>query len=205
LAQSIEQSGGTARVFPCDLTDVDAVRALTRLVANDFRHVHLLVNNAGKSAWSPFPVLHFQEDVKDMLDLNVAASWLVIRYFAALLPTKRGAIVNVASAAGLQGASGMTSYSASKGAVIAMTRSFAIELAPRRIRVNAVAPGVLETKSTELVLAVLSQEQLDAVRARHPLGFGKPQDVANAVAFLGSDEASWITGHTLVVDGGLTA
>jgi len=204
LARSIEQAGGKASGFPCDVTDENSVRKLAKRVDGEFRHVNLLVNNAGKMAWGPFATLEYQKDVKDLLELNVSAAWFLIRCFAPLLP-KGSVIVNMASAAGLQGTLGLSSYSASKGAVIAMTRSLARELAPRQVRVNAVAPGIVDTETARLKFNSMSKAQMEAVKAQHPLGFGTPQDVANAVAFLGSDEASWITGHTLVVDGGLTA
>ncbi len=204
LAQSIEQAGGKAAGFPCDVTDENSVRKLARSVGDEFGHVNLLVNNAGKMAWAPFAALEYQNDVKDLLELNVAANWYLTRCFAPLLP-RGSAIVNMASAAGLQGTLGLSSYSASKGAVIAMTRSLARELAPRQVRVNAVAPGVVDTETARLKFNAMSKQQMEATKAQHPLGFGTPQDVAKAVAFLGSDEASWITGHTLVVDGGLTA
>lgn len=204
LAKAIEAAGGTAAVMPCDVTDEQAVRGMIRAVDDRFGRVDLLVNCAGTMVWAPLPVLRL-EDTKHMLDLNVLATWFLVRSCASLLPKGSGAVVSVASAAGLRGDSGMSGYAASKGAVVAMTRALAKELAPRGVRVNAVAPGVVMTEAARLKFALLTEKQISALEAQHPLGFGQPEDVAKAVAFLGCDEARWITGHTLVVDGGLTA
>jgi NAD(P)-dependent dehydrogenase (short-subunit alcohol dehydrogenase family) len=203
-AEAVQAAGGEAVVMPCDVTDETAVREMVRRVDDQFHRLDLLVNNAGVMVWAPLPVLRV-DDARDMLALNVFSTWFLVRCCAPLLPKGSGAVVNIASAAGLQGASGMSAYSASKGAVMAMTRSLAKELAPRRVRVNAVAPGVVVTEASQRKFALLSEKQLSALQAQHPLGFGTPEDVARAVAFLGSDQAAWITGHTLVVDGGLTA
>ena len=203
-AKVIEAAGGTAVVMPCDVTDDEAVPKMVRRVDDQFGRVDVLVNGAGAMVWSPIAVLA-EDEARHLLELNAYATWLLVRSCAPLLPKRSGSVVNVASAVGLQGTSGMSAYSASKGAVIAMTRSLAKEFAPRRVRINAVAPGVVLTESSRLKLAVLSDDQRAALEGQHPLGFGDPQDVARAVAFLGSEEAKWITGHTLVVDGGLTA
>ena len=203
-SKDVEAAGGTATVMPCNLTDEEAVCEMVQRVEDRFGRVDLLVNNAGMMVWSPLPLLQVDE-TRDMLELNVLSTWFLVRCCGPLLPKGSGAVVNVASAAGLQGTSGLSAYSASKGAVIAMTRSLAKEFAPRRVRVNAVAPGVVMTEASRMRFAVLSEKQLSTLEAQHPLGFGTPEDVAKAVAFLGSDDAKWITGHTLVIDGGLTA
>jgi len=203
-AEAVREAGGKAIVMPCDVTDETAVREMVRAVDDRFQRVDLLVNSAGMMVWAPLPVLRV-EDTRNLLELNVFSTWFLVRCCAALLPKGSGAVVNIASAAGVQGASGMSAYSASKGAVMAMTRSLAKEFAPRRVRVNAVAPGVVMTESSRMKFALLSEKQISALKSQHPLGFGTPEDVAKAVAFLGSDDAKWITGHTLAVDGGLTA
>ena len=204
LARAIEAAGGSAIAMPCDVTDDEAVPKMVRGVDDRFGRVDLLVNGAGTMLWSPLAVLR-EDEARHLLELNAFATWLLVRCCAPLLPKGSGSVVNIASAAGLQGESGMSAYSASKGAVIAMTRSLALEFAPRRVRVNAVAPGVVMTESSRMKFEVLSDKNRAALEDRHPLGFGTPEDVANAVAFLGSEEAKWITGHILVVDGGLTA
>jgi 3-oxoacyl-[acyl-carrier protein] reductase len=204
LARAVEAAGGAATAMPCDVTDDEAVPKMVRSVDDRFGRVDLLVNGAGTMLWSPLAVLQ-EDEARHMLDLNAFATWLLVRCCAPLLPKGSGSVVNIASAAGLQGVSGMSAYSASKGAVIAMTRSLALEFAPRRVRINAVAPGVVMTESSRMKFEVLPDKNRAALEEQHPLGFGTAEDVANAVAFLGSEEAKWITGHTLVVDGGLTA
>lgn len=203
-AEAIQAAGGTAVVMPCNVTDDQAVPEMVRSVGDRFGQIDLLVNSAGMMLWSPLAVLD-EDEARSLLDLNVFGTWFLVRCCAHLLPKGSGSVVNISSAAGLQGTSGLSAYSASKGAVIAMTRSLAKELAPRRVRVNAVAPGIVMTESSRLRFNILSKEQIAALEDQHPLGFGTPQDVAKAVAFLGSQQAKWITGHTLVVDGGLTA
>ena len=106
---------------------------------------------------------------------------------------------------GLVGRPAIAAYSATKGALVSMTRSLALELAPEGIRVNCVAPGFVESEILEQVKSVVTEDQFEAIRKMHPLGFGTPRDVANAVAFLVADTGRWITGSTLVIDGGYSA
>jgi 3-oxoacyl-[acyl-carrier protein] reductase len=202
-AAKIHAAGGRAECLPCDVTDENAIRKMARQLHSQHGKIHLIVNNAGLWNWSPMSVLPMDE-VERMFRLNVFAMLNVVRLMAALLPKGSGAVVNMCSTAALQGESGLAAYSATKGAIMAMTRSLAKELAPRRVRVNAVAPGVVLTEGTELRFNVVSQERRAELESKYPLGFGKPTDVAPVVAFLGSDDARWITGQTLVVDGGLT-
>jgi 3-oxoacyl-[acyl-carrier protein] reductase len=203
LADEIAASGGVASPMPCDVTDQIAVQSLTKQVQELFGEVHVLVNNAGRELVKPLQVTKSQ-DFRDLIEINLVALAEVTRNCLRLL--KGGSvIVNVASLAGLFGAPGLSAYAASKGAVIALTRSLAKELASRRVRVNAVAPGLVRTEMTERMFGKLGGEQAAALEAAYPLGLGTPQDVARGVAFLGSDDAAWITGQTLVIDGGFSA
>lgn len=198
----INSAGGKAFAIPCDVTDENNLKALLSGFKERFDHLDLLVNNAGKGLMLPLQVTPLAE-IRSLLDLNVSSVALVTKCFIGLLKSG-SAIVNMSSALGFQGTPAMSIYSASKGAVIAMTRALAKELAPRGIRVNAVAPGMVRTELLEKMLARLKPEQAEALEKRHPLGFGRLEDVAEAVSFLGSPASRWITGQTIVVDGGLT-
>jgi NAD(P)-dependent dehydrogenase (short-subunit alcohol dehydrogenase family) len=115
-----------------------------------------------------------------------------------------GSIVLFSSAATHSSGAGLVSYAATKGALEAATRSLALELAAQKIRVNAVAPGVVKTPMSDSYMAKLTEEQVRAIEREHPLGFGSPEDIAGPVAFLLSDESRWFTGQTMFIDGGLT-
>ncbi len=203
IARRITQAGGSAQAVVCDVTAESAIKDLVAKVRDQFGELHLLVNNAGRELVMPLQVTRSQA-VRDLIELNVVATAEVTRQCLGLL--KAGsAIVNMASVAGFKGGAALSVYGASKAAVIALTRSLAKELAPRRVRVNAVAPGVVRTEMAERMFGRLNAEQVAQLEAAHPLGFGAPRNVAHGVAFLGSDEAAWITGHVLVVDGGFSA
>jgi NAD(P)-dependent dehydrogenase (short-subunit alcohol dehydrogenase family) len=118
---------------------------------------------------------------------------------------EKSSVVLLSSILGVVGAAGTSVYGATKAAVASLARSWAIEWAPRRIRVNAVAPGVIPSPLSDSMLGSLTPEEVSTVRSRHPLGFGEPEDVAHAVVFLLGPEAKWITGVVLPVDGGYSA
>jgi len=203
LAADVGRNGGQAIAVSCDVTDEQAVRSLADAVKDRFGSLHLLVNNAGRPLSEPLQVLRL-EKAREVLELNVLAMASVTKAVLGLL-TPGAAVVNVASVAAFRGAPTMSLYAASKGAVVAMTRAWALELASRQIRVNAVAPGIVRTELFEQAFGRFSPAQIAALERSHPLGLGQVEDVAAAVAFLGSEDARWITGHTLVVDGGFSA
>jgi NAD(P)-dependent dehydrogenase (short-subunit alcohol dehydrogenase family) len=202
-ADEINSGGGQAVALPCDLTDDAAVKQLAAAVRKAAPRVDLLVNGAGREQLSPLLATSMRR-ARDVVELNLVS---VVSLTKALLPLLGGgaAVVNVASCVALRGAAGSAVYSATKGALISLTRSLAHEVAPRGIRVNAVAPGQFHTEMLDRVLGSLKPEQVTALEESHPMGFGQPEQVAAAIAFLGSERANWITGHTLVVDGGMTA
>lgn len=190
----------------CDITNADQLSAAVTAAARG-GNLDILVNNAGI-----YPTTGPIDKVTDsfvtkMLEVNVRAQYSAARE-AARAMKNGGAIVNLASIAGIRGGANITAYSASKGAVIALTRAFANELGPRGIRVNAVAPGIIDTPGVQEQMAPLKAGGLDidAAIAANPLRIaGQPDHIARVTLFLVSELAAFITGQTVVVDGGATA
>ena len=182
-----------------DVTDAAACAAAVERTVERCGSVDVLVNNAGVIRDNLLALLEV-EDVRVVLDTNVGGVFNVTRAVVPHMIARRaGKIVNVSSVAGEKGGRGQTNYAASKGAINALTRALAVELAPRRINVNCVAPGVIETEMTQEI----RERAGDEVKARILLRrFGQPRDVAHAVWFLASKYADYITGQVLHVDGG---
>ena len=187
---------------PVDLGDRLAADAFVRSVAERFGEVDVLVNNAGVAREGVLALMQ-DEDVDAVVDLNIKATVYVTRAAVRrMLPRGSGRVINISSIVGLSGYRGLSVYAASKAALDGFTRAMARELGARRITVNSVAPGYLRT---EMSLG-LAEDQLGQIARRTPLGrLGESEDVAGAVLFLASEEARFITGQVLVVDGGLTA
>ena len=203
-ADTAKAIGGSFVV--CDITNADQLNDAVAAAA-DGGNLDILVNNAGI-----YPTTGPIENVTDafvtkMLEVNVRAQYSAARE-AARHMKKGGAIVNLASIAGVRGGANITAYSASKGAVIALTRAFANELGPKGIRVNAIAPGIIDTPGVQEQMAPLKKGGLDidAAIAANPLRIaGQADHIARATLFLVSELAAFVTGQTLVVDGGATA
>lgn len=188
-----------------DLADVDAVAPRLREIATKIGPCHALVHSAGLMNVRPLRMLT-AEDWDASFRINVASAAALAKGFRQRgVNQEGGSIVFMASVTGLVGHAAQSLYGATKGALIAMARSLAVELAPEKIRVNCVAPAVVEIGMSEKLKAGMTSEQWSKVVALHPLGLGRPEDVANAVNFLVADTGRWITGTTLVVDGGYTA
>jgi 3-oxoacyl-[acyl-carrier protein] reductase len=166
----------------------------------------ILVNCTGLEQLSPF-VRASDEDISRVLNANLHGTLALTREFGrVLLDTQQaGAVVNLASVTGQVGVAAMSVYGAAKAAVVGWTRCLAIEWAGAGIRVNAIAPGMVETPMFRRITKRLTADQLAHIKASYPLGFGRPEDVAAAAAFLASADARWITGTVLTVDGGYSA
>jgi 3-oxoacyl-[acyl-carrier protein] reductase len=182
-----------------DVRDPEGCAAAVERVAERCGHIDVLVNNAGLVRDNLLGLLE-DDDVRAVLDTNIGGVFNLTRAVVPHMIARRaGKIINVSSVAGEKGGRGQTNYAASKGAINAFTRSLAVELAPRRITVNAVAPGVIETEMSRAVRELAG----DAVTSRILLRrIGRPEEVAAAVWFLGSRHADYITGQVLNVDGG---
>lgn len=197
---AIEAAGGTAILCRADVADSAAVEAMVADVAKEFGAIDILVNNAGITRDTLLMRMK-DEDFAKVLDTNLKGVFYCTKAVAKLMMKKRaGRIINMASVVGLVGNAGQTNYAAAKAGVIGFSKSAAKELASRGITVNAVAPGFIGTDMTADLPESVKKKALSDI----PLGrAGQPEDVANAVLFLASDQASYITGQVVRVDGGM--
>ena len=197
---AIEAAGGTAILCRADVADSAAVEAMVAAVAKEFGTIDILVNNAGITRDTLLMRMK-DEDFAKVLDTNLKGVFYCTKAVSKLMMKKRaGRIVNMASVIGLVGNAGQANYAAAKAGVIGFSKSVAKELASRGITVNVVAPGFIGTDMT----ADLPETVKEKALADIPLGkMGEPEDVANAVLFLASDQASYITGQVVNVDGGM--
>ena len=197
---------GPHAVAPFDLTDTEALPKW--MLDGVGRHGRLagLVHCAGVHAVRPLRTIT-TSTVEDLFRLNVTSAFLLAKSFRQKMVRAEGrcSIVFLSSVIGLVGQSGVSTYASSKAALLALTRSLALELSTESIRVNAIAAGVVHTPMSTEWKRVASEEAFQRVLGMHPLGLGEPRDVANAISFLLSDASRWVTGSTLVVDGGYTA
>src|SRR3989454_10755388 len=201
-----EVAGATAGIFEAvDVGDGRAVRALVERAVAAFRRVDVLVSNAFATSVGPIERFALEAWTRT-LEVTLTAAFTGLQAVAPVMRGQGGgAVVNVASISGLGGDRGLAAYNAAKAGMINLTRTAALELAPAGIRVNAVCPGLIDTPALQRALGRVPAREA-VVRAAVPLGrFGRAEEVARAILFLASDAASYITGATLVVDGGLTA
>lgn len=200
VKEEIEKNGGQAAIYQCDVSDFSACEKFIGEVIKTEGGLDVLVNNAGITKDGLLMKMS-EEDFDRVLDTNLKGAFHTVRFASRqMLKQKSGRIINMASVVGVSGNAGQANYAASKAGVIGFTKAAARELASRGITVNAVAPGFIETDMTNK----LSEKARESSAAQIPLGrFGKPEDVAEAVAFLADEKAGYITGQVLHVDGGM--
>ncbi len=203
-AETLNETAIDAEKHVCDLTDETAVKALLGELKERGRAISGWVLAAGIQDVRPLR-MESQETLGKTWAINVRGTlgFLALALKARVVEAG-GSIVLFSSAAVHAGGIGLVSYAASKGAIEAATRSLALELAGHKIRVNAVAPGVIPTPMSDKYLGKMTPDAVAVIEALHPLGFGKPEDVAGPVAFLLSEDARWITGSVMAIDGGLS-
>lgn len=206
LAAAIKSNGGEALFVPTDVAQEAQVKKMVETALKTYGRLDAAFNNAGTEGLR-FVLTHEQTvaNFRDVMDTNVLGTLLCMKYeLPALLKSRGGAIVNCASVTGLVGVAGMGVYAASKHAILGLTKTVALEYARLNVRINAVAPGVIESEMFDRFAAEGSvREKMDEM---HPLGrIGKPEEIASTVLYLCSPEASFITGTNLAIDGGWTA
>ena len=200
LVTEITAAGGKAATFALDVSDEDQVKSTIKAAIAQFGKIDILVNNAGITR-DQLVMRMKRADWDAVLQTNLTSAYLCIQaIMSSMLKQRWGRIINITSVFGQMGQAGQANYSASKAGLIGLTMAIAREVGSRNITCNAVAPGFIETAMT----AVLSDEFKQTAIKQIPLGrVGSPEDVAGAVAFLASDDASYITGHVLNVNGGM--
>ena len=199
-AEGVKKLGRKVWCFELDVTNATAVQNVFNDIAAETGRIDILVNNAGITK-DGLLMRMSEEDWDAVLTVNLKGTFACTKAVSRIMMKQRsGSIINIASVVGLMGNAGQANYAASKGGVIAFTKSVAKELASRNIRANAVAPGFISSKMTDALSADVRQKMLEAI----PLAsFGTPEDVANAVAFLACDQSSYITGQVISVNGGM--
>jgi 3-oxoacyl-[acyl-carrier protein] reductase len=200
VAAEIAAAGGAAAVFALDIASEESIKSCAKAAIAHFGSVQILINNAGITR-DTLALRMKRADWDDVLQTNLTGTFLMTQaLLSPMLKARWGRIINISSVVGETGQAGQVNYAASKAGLIGLTKSLARELASRNITANAIAPGYIETAMT----AVLDEKQREAMLAHIPLGrAGTDADIANAVRFLASDAAAYITGHVLDVNGGM--
>ena len=200
VVKEIEMLGGKAEAVQCNVSDYEKAEELLSYVIKQYGKVDILVNNAGITRDNLLMKMS-EEDFDDVLNTNLKGAFNCIRHVARqMLKQKGGRIINMSSVSGVLGNAGQANYCASKAGLIGLTKSVARELASRGITVNAVAPGFIDTEMTQVLPEAVKVAAVEQIPMKH---FGSTKDIANTVAFLASEEAGYITGQVISVDGGM--
>jgi len=204
LAQTvaeITEAGGTAEAFPCDVTSRESVEQVVDKLAEEWGSIDILVNNAGVTRDNLLPRMT-DEEWDTVINTNLRGMFLFSRAASKYMMRARfGRIINISSVSGIMGNPGQTNYSASKAGMIGFTRSLSRELAGRKVTINAICPGFIETEMTKALGDVVEQEVKKRIPAKR---MGQADEIADAVLFLASSHAAYVTGQVLTVDGGMT-
>lgn len=200
--KKIKDQGGEALGFQGDVTSKERIEEIVSQVLKELGTIGVLVNNAGiyvgKAFWEE-PLEFYERSFKVNVLGTVIPSQAVVPH---MIKIRRGKIINISSKAAIVGEPGHAAYSASKGAVLSLTRAMAMELAPYHINVNAICPGPTETA---ILFSAMTKDQLEELRKDIPFGrYGKPEDIAGAALYLASDDSDWCTGQAISVDGGMS-
>ena len=207
-SQEIRSQGGDCKFYVADVSKADQVAKVAIRILKDYPRVDILVNNAG--IWKPGRVVDLDEETWDsVLDTNLKGMFLVSKHFLpGMMERKSGVVINVSSVAGMVGAREASAYAASKGGIINLSRSMALDFAPFNIRVNCLAPGMTDTAQGDTVVAHYQPDAdpAEAKRNWQPLRHvGTADDVAKAALYMASEDSEFMTGSIQVLDGGLTA
>lgn len=200
VAQQCETHGAKTLVVGCDVADSKAVQAMVQTILDNFGQIDVCINNSGITKDGLLMRMR-EEDFDEVIDTNLKGAFNVTQaVLRPMMKARKGRILNMSSVIGVIGNIGQSNYAASKGGLIAFTKSVARELAARNITVNAIAPGFIQTKMTD----ILDDSIKDSILKQIPLArFGQVEDVAAAALFLASDAANYITGQVIHVDGGM--
>lgn len=196
----IEEFGGTALTYKCDVSKYSEVESMIEKIIVDYKHIDILVNNSGITRDNLIMRMD-EEEFDSVIDTNLKGTFNTIKCVSRyMIRQKKGKIINMASVVGITGNAGQSNYAASKAGVIALTKSVAKEFATRNINVNAIAPGYIETRMTDVLNDKVKDEILSKIPAKR---IGKPEDIAKTAVFLASEDSNYITGQVINVDGGM--
>lgn len=200
------QSPESHLVYSVDLAELSGIEAAIKEAVVNMGKLHGLVNAAGISTTLPLKLIS-NDKLDEFFRTNVYSAILMSRLFTkqANVSNEGGSVILFSSVMGIVGETGKTLYSLTKGALISAAKSLALEFASKKIRFNAISPGVVVTPMSQKAIYSQDEESLNKITALHPLGLGKPEDIANACVYLLSDAARWVTGSNLIIDGGYTA
>lgn len=206
VVSMIKQVGGDAIFVKTDVSQAAQVQSLVQSTINTYGRLDYACNNAGIEGLTASTAECSEDNWDRTININLKGVWLCMKYeIPEMLKQRTGTIVNIASAAGLVGFAGLPAYAASKGGIVQLTRTAALEYAKLGIRINSVCPGGIETPMIDRLSATNAGLE-DPLSTAHPMGrLGKPEEIAQAVVWLCSDAASFVTGHPMVIDGGYVA